>query len=486
MKQLIFLSAMMVMGAVGSLFEPFWGVLLYYLLSVLRPQALWEWALPRDVRWSLLAALIALAGFMLNFPRIGLRGRLNLVAMSMMGYSLLVLVSLVMAHDPDLAQNWAWEYAKILLMSLVATAVISRVWHVHAIGSMVLLTVGYVAWDINALYLFDGRLDVFHRGFGGLDNNGAGLLLSMGLPFAYAFGVTARKAWQRIVSWGMGLMMLHAILMSYSRGAMLATGVSVLWVLSHHRPRIRASAIAVGLCVAVSVLAGPEIRHRFLTTTNFHQDPSAQSRLDSWAAAWEMAWDHPLTGQGIRNSRQFIYNYGADRQGRTIHNQYLQVAADTGIPAAMVYTTMLCLAIYNFGKARRICRDYLDDRPSDLLANDLSLRMTEMEELSVACQASLISFAFGGVFLSLEVFELPWLLIVVAGVLPDTLDRHLEERLELQAGHRPGGSGRPVGIPPVRPTPVPGKTGVWPRPVALNPRGAGMGLRITPEGASGS
>lgn len=454
MKQLLLLTTLMVAGAVGSLVEPFWGVLLYYMLAVLRPQYLWEWVLPSGVRWSLLAAMIALAGFVLNFPRIGLRGRLNLVAMAMIGYALLVLVSLLAAHDPQLAQDWALEYGKVLLMATVASMLISRLWHVHAIGLMVLVTLGYVAWEINALYLFEGRLDVFHRGFGGLDNNGAGLLLVMGLPFAYTFGLTAPRLWQRLASWAIGLVMLHAILMSYSRGAMLSGAVGAMWLLSHHRPRWRAGLIVAGLCVAIAFLAGPEIRHRFLTTTNFHQDPSAQSRLDSWAAAWEMAWDHPLTGQGIRNSRQFIYNYGADRQGRTIHNQYLQVAADSGIPAAVFYILMLGGAIAYLGQSKRVCRDFLDEQDPGRGDEAMAHRIAEAEQIALSAQASLISFAFGGVFLSLEVFELPWLLIVVAGVLPGLLERHLEEHAHEARGREPAGGGEGAGqrvAPPAGP-----------------------------------
>ena len=44
----------------------------------------------------------------------------------------------------------------------------------------------------------------------------------------------------------------------------------------------------------------------------------------------------------------------------------------------------------------------------------------------LSCQGSLLIFMTGSGFLSLEVFELPWLLIVIAGVVPGAVARELE------------------------------------------------------------
>ena len=104
------------------------------------------------------------------------------------------------------------------------------------------------------------------------------------------------------LSWLLGLFMLHAVMMSYSRGAMVAVTAGVVWILLHHRPRRQALVIGLVVCLAVSVMAGKEIRQRFFSVTSYTQDISAQSRLESWAAGWEMAKANPLTGQGIRNS----------------------------------------------------------------------------------------------------------------------------------------------------------------------------------------
>ena len=70
-------------------------------------------------------------------------------------------------------------------------------------------------------------------------------------------------------------------------------------------------------------------------------DASANSRRESWAAAWRIAEDNPVFGVGIRNSELMSYAYGADMQGRTIHSQYLQTAADSGFVALGLYIVVL-------------------------------------------------------------------------------------------------------------------------------------------------
>lgn len=430
MKQLVLLSAITILGALGAMQTPFWGVLLYYTLAVLRPQHLWDWALSGNIRWSLMAALITLVSFWVHLSRLITRSAFNVMVTLIIAYALLVMLSTIMAFNPQIAQGWAIEYGKVLIIAVVASMVIEKFWQVKALALMILLMLGYIAWEINFLYFFQGgRLNIFHYGYGGLDNNGAGLLLAMGIPFAYCFALSPAKGlwrWWPVAAAALGLVMIHAVMMTYSRGAMLAAAVGIGWVLIHHRPRWHSAGAAVALVLVLSVMAGPEISERFLSTTNYRTDASAQSRFDSWAAAWAIAWENPLVGKGVRNSNQYTHNYGADRAGRTIHNQYLQIAADTGIPAATLYIFMLGFGMWNFRRARMMCRDTLRSDDADDMDPDTKSRVRHASRICLAAQASLVIFIFDGMFLSLEMFETPWLLLVMAGVLPKVMRTHLD------------------------------------------------------------
>lgn len=428
MKQFLVLISMITIGGIAAPYHPFWGLLLYYTFAVLRPQVIWSWALPVEWRWSLYAAVIVLVGTAINFHKVALRGRMTNVSMFMMLYGVLLIFSCLTAYNPSIAQYWGAEYAKVLLMALIASFIIERFWQIRVLSIMILLMVGYIAWEINYLYVFENRrLDVFHYGFGGLDNNGAGLMLSMGLPFAIVFVLSCKLKWQRCAAAFIALIMGHAIMMTYSRGAMLAAVVGCVWLITRHRVRSQALMAAIALTLAASVLAGPEIRTRFFSTTQFESDKSAQSRLDSWSAAWAMAWERPLTGQGIRNSGQYTHNYGADMHGRTIHSIYLQIAADSGIPAMLVYIAMLLAAFLSLRQARRMCRRELDqhalNRPPPLVEE----QVRQMDMIAAAVEGSLIVFTFGAIFLSIEIFELPWLLLVLAGVFPTAVESRIKE-----------------------------------------------------------
>jgi probable O-glycosylation ligase (exosortase A-associated) len=422
-KQLLFLAAITLAGSVGSLYQPFWGLLLYYTFAVLRPQHMWEWALPVTVRWSLIAAAMVGVGLMLNLSK--LRGRFNAIAGMMLAYAFLMLMSILTAYNPTIALNWGVEYAKIIGIAVVGTLIIGSYRQVKVIAIMTVICLGYIAWEINSLYIFDNRLDIFHYGYAKLDNNGAGLMLAMGIPFAYVFGMTSPKRWQRAGCGFLALLMVHAVLMSYSRGAMLSSIVGIAWLLIHHRKRFQALALVVALGAAVSVLAGQEIQDRFISTKDYQTDNSANSRLESWAAAWQIAGEHPIFGIGIRNSNVFTENYGADMTGRTIHSQYLQIAADSGMPAMGLYTAMMVGSLIAFGRARRMCRRAEDELPRD--AESKRRELQHMATLALGLQTSLLIFGFGALFLSLEVFELPWLLMTIAGLLPMCVRRQIEE-----------------------------------------------------------
>ncbi len=433
MKQLIFLVALLVTGGLGGLLHPFWPITLYYLLALLRPQYLWDWALPEDWRWSLAAALMSLMSLALHLPNMIGRARLLPASWLVMAFAGCLGLSCIAAYDPAVAQHWGQEYAKILLMTLAAMLVIDQLWQVRTLASVTLLTLGFIAWEINYTYVVDGRLDVFHNGFGGLDNNGAGLLIAIGLPFAYAFGMSAAGYWARLACAFVSLLIMHAVMMTYSRGAMVAGLVGVAWLLLRHRSRAQTVAVAMLLTLAVSFLAGNEIRQRFMTTTQYQQDDSVQLRFDSWAAAWSLVWDQPLTGQGIRNSNLYSENYGADRENRTIHSQYLQIAADSGIPAAMVYLAILSLSLWRCEQARWIASEAV---ALGRLASDQTHALHQAAHLALAVQTGLIVFMLGAVFLSLEFFEVSWLLAVLANVMPaaveqcrDAAPRRLERRV---------------------------------------------------------
>lgn len=438
MKHFLLMLGVTVLTSIVATAVPFWGVMLYYSFSTLRPQSLWAWSLSGTphVRWSLIAIIISLGATLINLPTILQSLRVNKVLLLLGAYAILMLLSMLTAFNPDTSWFWAKEYGKVFVMFLIASLVIQRFWQVRAMALMIVFCLGYIAYHFNHMYFFQGgRLDIFHVGFGGLDNNGAASLLVLGIPFAYFLAMSPAGRWvtaRRIFGVIIGLLLLHAVMMSYSRGAMLAAAFGLLWLMVNHKPRIQAAGLSLLLVVAIGGMAGDEIRDRAMSTTDYKNDESALSRFDSWAAAWDIVWEHPVLGKGIRNSNDYSQNYGADKAGRTIHNQYLQIAADSGVPAACLYIAMIGFGIYGLGRARKHCLQAeiaFENNPNPKGPHDPHELVNEAKDAGLLClsmQTGLLIFSFSSMFLSVELVELPWLLIALAGILPIAVDRRLE------------------------------------------------------------
>jgi O-antigen ligase len=479
-KQLIFMGAAVLFGLIGGFIEPFYALVPYYVFSVLQPQYLWAWALGPDARWSLAAAGIALLAILVHGSRVLRNVRWNAVAALLGLYALLLALSCLTAYDAAIAGQWFGVTIKVLLMAALTMVLTDSLTKLRVMVMVVACSLGYLAWHFNSLYLFEGRVDI-QRGLGAYDNNGLGGLLVMGLPFAYALGKNARH-WAIKLAWALaGVFMVHGILLTYSRGAMVAAILGGAWILWHHRPRLQGAVIAVLIVAVTGVMAGKEVRERFMTIFDDHPDDSVQSRFESWNAAWLMIHDHPVLGVGVRNSNLYTESYGADRRGRTIHNTYLQIAADSGLPALVVYLALQAAAVASLMRGRRrlerwerehAWRHALMPRhgpraaPADsrepLAARHDRLRLSR--DIILAIQAGLLIFYIHSFFFSSEMFELQWLLIAFAGATPRIVDEFLA-RLDEEAGE----AAQAVESPPAKPRPM---------AVVRRPLGGEPGLQV--------
>lgn len=409
MKQLIFMILLTAFGAFGALFNgPFWGLSVYYLFAVLRPQFLWKWALPTDIQWSLyvavptiLAAALQSVGFYPDADENASTKRFALGHAALLGFVVWLLISYILAYDQDRASKIVIEYVKIFIMIGVSTIVVRQLWQIWVLYFMAILSLIYIAYEVNFFYFVDGYLGIYFNGYGGLDNNGAGLMLAMAVPACIFIWESHRKIWRWFFA-AMVPVLVHAVLMTYSRGAMVALLVtSPLIFLRSRRKRMMILGFVAMACI-VPVLAGPEIRNRFFSVQQFEEDKSAQSRLSSWRAGYAIAKDYPLFGIGPRNSPLVILKYGGDSKGRVIHSQYIQIAADTGFGGVAWYLGILgCTWLSLWRVRRRTRRDVGDDG-------------RRIHALASALECALAVFFVGAIFLSVEVFELPWMLIMLS------------------------------------------------------------------------
>jgi probable O-glycosylation ligase (exosortase A-associated) len=417
MKQFAFMIVTTFLGVTKSFtVSPVWGVAVYYLYAVLRPQFIWEWMefggmRIVDVGWSFYTAVAAMLATILW--RSGSIAPSRLAVPPWYGdppytrshylflfFMFWIALSYPTARSTATAYPWFIEYVKIFCMFVCATFVLRTVSDLWVIYIVITAALGYAAYEINFYYFIDGVMFLQRRGYGGLDNNGAGLMLAMGVPLSlFAFeGMTRRLRWVFLL---LVPFFLHTVLLSFSRGAMLSVLVVLPIIFVRARSK-RFILLLFAVCaVFVVAAAGPEVTDRFTSISEHDADESANSRKETWAIAIRMANEEPLFGFGIRCSNLYTRAYGADMEGRTIHSQYLQTAADSGWVALALYLALLGSTVLGGWQVHRFLRGRKDAE---------SLRVRALLS-GVIC--SLFIFCFGAIFLSLEHFELPYILILL-------------------------------------------------------------------------
>lgn len=119
----------------------------------------------------------------------------------------------------------------------------------------------------------------------------------------------------------------------------------VFWNKIEEKYKIRAGIAAIILVVVV-VLPNP-IAQRFHSIFNL-KEGSNLGRIEIWKEAVTVVWDSPWRGVGIGNYALAIKPSASYREPIYAHNAYLDIAAETGIPNAIVWLGIVVFAAIGF------------------------------------------------------------------------------------------------------------------------------------------
>lgn len=341
----IFTYALTYGGSLVALFNPFVGLLIYIAFSIISPQAMWGWGLPSGEHYSRIIAVAVLIGW--GFKGFGQWnfGRARAIVWSLVGFWCWLVLSAINAPNQELARILVESLGKILIMFFVGITLIDSTEKVKKLAWVLVLSLGYVAYEMNLSY-FEGFNRVL-MGHGGMGNNGVAISMAAGVGVAFFLGVSESRVWLRGVAWVAALLMIHTVLLAFSRGGMLAlviTGFVSFFLLPSKQPK-HLLALLVVILLALR-LAGPEVSDRFMTifVPGEERDVSAQSRLEIWGDAWDTMKTHPLLGVGPSHWGLTAVEYGW-KKGKEAHSTWLQTGAENGFPglALLVLFYGLCL-----------------------------------------------------------------------------------------------------------------------------------------------
>ncbi|MEJ2888007.1 O-antigen ligase family protein [Actinomycetospora aeridis] len=279
---------------------------------------------------------------------------------------------------------------------------------------------------------------IFPRHTGPLEDfNFWGRVLVLILPFALSLFADRSFGRRRWLWMGSTVVLFGGIYLTGSRGTLLAAGFVVVVWLALAGARYRRLLIWLPFILA-GILLIPGIGTRLAsigdvaTTSSGAADESLTGRLGALRAGLSMITDHPLTGVGAGN---FIPAFPAVARANGIdslvlapHNMYLQIAAESGIPALLAWLAFFGAAVLAAVRARYLLGGVRT--PSGILPPEAML--------ATAAIASLGGWAVAGIVLHADNLRILAIPIVIAASLDMAARRSVAPRLGGARSWQPG------------------------------------------------
>jgi probable O-glycosylation ligase (exosortase A-associated) len=433
MRDLI-VSAFIIGFLPTSFRRPFIGLLLFTLLAYMRVQDL-TWGFARFQRWSFYVAIITLAGFFLGpgpkrFMLPDLRNYIMILLTICVGVSLVF--SGKVEGMADVSRYI--EYLKIIGVALFTTGIVKN--RDYLLVWIIALSFGFFGVKNGVAMIVSGGSLVIWQGPGGMlaDNNDFALALTMGVPLLFHLGLAERRKLMKRAMLATVPLTILTIAATHSRGAFLALTCAIMVLVWRSRNRVAGIAMFVLLGTLAFLAAPQSYKDRIATIGKFDQDSSALGRLAAWNVARNMITARPLTGIGFD---KFLQNYrvydrsttpgGAAGEGiiHVAHNSYLQIWAECGTPAFLLYLSLMALTYLDLWRVRRLAREHYH--------SSWILSYTTMFE------ASFTAFVVGSFFLNRAQFDLFYHFVAVVTVFGTIARKEMEDPSAFTADVRTSG-----------------------------------------------
>jgi putative inorganic carbon (HCO3(-)) transporter len=182
--------------------------------------------------------------------------------------------------------------------------------------------------------------------------NLSGQLLGVFLAPAAAFallgaGGAPGRRMLRVAAAALSLLLALLLLLTQSRGAVLgvAVALAVMTTLANRRWLLVWIPLGLALLAAVMMLGGGVLPP--LLNAGSGAMATVQGRQELWSRALFVMQDFPFTGVGLGMPEQVInllyplFLVGPDTQWLHVHNTYLQIGSEMGIPGLIAFVALL-------------------------------------------------------------------------------------------------------------------------------------------------
>lgn len=299
------------------------------------------------------------------------------------------------ARTFPMLENWI----KLFVMYSLILRVLREEEHVRQLWFLVLMAIAILATRgmIHYLQGWDEITGLPHSTME--DRNDFALVLAMSMPFAYFFHRTG-KGLASVAFFSLHGLIIAVLLVTHSRmGFLLVCGYFGILFLQSRR-KLAFLVVMIPLVYIALSVAPRSLVDRFETISNYEEDESSMGRIHAWNAGMKMMKDRPVTGVGL-NSFEIpkIYNHYAEEVPRVAHNAYIQLGAEAGIPALVLF---LAIIFTSGWKVYRLRASSTDEKERNFCE---------------AMLVSLILYCAGSMFLSAEDRESFYILVGSIGAI---------------------------------------------------------------------
>ncbi|MBD3676021.1 MAG: O-antigen ligase family protein [Planctomycetaceae bacterium] len=395
MKGLLFTFGLCYGGAIVSLFRPYYGLLIYICFAIIKPEALWHWSVPQG-NYSRIIAIALIVGWGIHGFGGFQFGKSKWIIAALSAYFLWGVLSATVSPNPGLGFQYVEGQFKIVLPVIIGATLIKNRRQLMQLAWTITISMGYLAYDLNQAY-FQGNNILQRQGFAGMDNNSFAIGLVAVVGLAFFLGLGSKKLPAKLLAFAIAALITHAVIFSFSRGAMLSlcvVGIVTFWYIPKRPAYLML--FVVGLTTAYS-MAGNEVMERFASAfvDEGERDEAASNRVVLWTACLGMIQDSPLVGVGPDRFTKEVFNYAGNNEGSEAHTLWLTIGAELGIPGLLFLLSfylgtcaLLTIHLWTHGKTK-------DQDPFDRLVPQMVI-------------TSLAGFMVAAQFVSLEGLEVPF------------------------------------------------------------------------------
>jgi putative inorganic carbon (hco3(-)) transporter len=194
--------------------------------------------------------------------------------------------------------------------------------------------------------------------------NALGGFLALAIPSMVALAASERLWWRRLSGCLLVIGAMAGLVLTYSRGAWLGTGVGLLILLPVLKRgfRLILGAVLLGPVLVGMVTSAGAVLARLDSIAAAGSDPALMIRLEIWGMAFRLVAEHPLLGVGLGNFQAAygrlmvpdlpLLTYPLELPEHA-HNLFLNLAVEVGLVGVSAFAWLLAVAFLRVRQIKR-------------------------------------------------------------------------------------------------------------------------------------